>query len=113
MLKRNKSLKNSHTISYILRKGSFLKSKFFNIRYIYKITEFKYVIIISKKKYRKAVDRNKLKRKIKHILYKNNIDKKAIQTIILPKCNINNLNFNIIERDLVNAFSLIDTPITE
>jgi len=108
MLKRNKSLKNSHTISYILRNGSFLKSRFFTIKYINTTDQiFKHVIIISKKKYKRAVDRNKLKRRIKHILHKKHIDQKNIQTILLPKKYIDSVSFDTIEEDLNSAFSVI------
>jgi len=110
MLKRDQSLKNSDTISYVLRKGFFVKSKFFNIKYIKTSSNsFKQVVIISKKKYKQAVERNQLRRRIKYILRKHNIHNLDIQTTIIPKRYLDNISFQEIESDIKLAFSAIPT----
>jgi len=105
MLSSKQSLSEQKTISYILRKGRFASGKYVRAR----ITEnrygdFRYVIILSKKVCKTAVARNLLKRRLKHIIHKNNIDKIPINTAILPNNIAKNAPFIELEEDFVSLF---------
>jgi len=110
MLSRQKSLNNPKVISYLFKKGFFLNSRIFNIKYSKSLDgAFKLLIIISKKKAKKAVSRNLLRRRIKHIIHKSKIDEFPINLIISPKRNIETLSFQDMEKDIEKSFQNLKT----
>jgi len=107
MISRKHSLSQSKAISYCLRKGRFVKSNIFRIKYVKSYDAvFRLAIIISKKNIKLAVDRNFLKRRVKHIIHKYKIDKIPIHLIVNVKQKIKNIEFQQLEKELSNLLNL-------
>ena len=66
----------------------------------------KYGLIISKKIFKKAVTRNKLKRQMRKIIIDNtNLMKNGYNVLILVKKNVITNNFKLIKNELLNIFN--------
>ncbi len=72
MLKKKYILKDRKEIQRVFNKGDIVFSPYFNIKYnLNNLTYSRFCIIISKKISRSAIDRNKIKRQIRSIIFKN------------------------------------------
>lgn len=108
MLAKKARIKRSSLISFILRKGDKISSGFFVLRYRVKdLTSYgnvRFATLVSKKIYKKACDRNKLRRQMSEVVrvhlkgYKDFSN--AYDIVILPTHNIVNAEFDIFSSDL-------------
>lgn len=105
MIKKNKTLK------YVLKKGNYHISKYVVVHSILSKTNNNFFAICVSKKNGKSVDRNKLKRWAREI-YKNEESKLklGISVVILYRktTTIKNLNYDIINNDIVKCFKELD-----
>jgi ribonuclease P protein component len=104
MISRKNSLSNSRAISYIFKRGKPLNLKFFKVFISEnKYDNFRLAISISKKNFKKAVTRNSIKRKIKHIVHLLEIDKCSCNIIIIPQKGVENITF----AEMILCFDLL------
>jgi ribonuclease P protein component len=101
------SLKKKGDISSLFEKRlNVLRSKIFNINYVKNnLDELRFVIAVSKKKYKSAVTRNKIKRQVRQILQATNI--KGIDIAIFANENYFENKFEAIQNDLNSLLSRI------
>lgn len=97
-------LKKDKQFSYIYKKGKKKSTNNFTLFYLAsKFENYKIGYSISKKQ-GKACKRNKLKRRLKEIVRKNNLAKNYFNYIILARENSSQLEFNDIEREIILLF---------
>lgn len=97
-------LKKDKQFSYIYKKGKKKSTNNFTLFYLVsKFENYKIGYSISKKQ-GKACKRNKLKRRLKEIVRKNNLAKNYFNYIILARENSSQLEFNDIEREIILLF---------
>lgn len=93
----NHKIKNLHTIKH----GN--KTKVHEVIYYFKKNKSnKIIIIIPKKVVKKAVDRNKIRRRIKAIANQNNVI--AIKGVIRVQKNIINKKYSVLKKDINNLY---------
>ena len=104
MLPKNKRIK-CEQIEFILKKGKSFTSKLFIIRYIGNNEKVsRYAIIASAKLSKKAVERNKVRRKIYEairLIEKEKESKNNLDIILIPKKQILKAEFPAIKEDLI------------
>ena len=97
-------LKKDKQFSYIYKKGKKKSTNNFTLFYLAsKFENYKIGYSISKKQ-GKACKRNKLKRRLKEIVRKNNLTKNYFNYIILARENSSQLEFNDIEKEIILLF---------
>ena len=97
-------LKKDKQFSYIYKKGKKKSTNNFTLFYLAsKFENYKIGYSISKKQ-GKACKRNKLKRRLKEIVRKNNLAKNYFNYIILARENSSQLEFNDIEKEIILLF---------
>ncbi len=109
MLKKQNRLKKRKDFDLVFKNKVFLRSSFFVLGARKNNLESnRFGVIISKKTVKKAVLRNKIKRKIRAIVYQNEftISPTYDIAIILNK-KIINKSFNKIEKELIIAFKKV------
>ena len=103
-MKKNKIIKKSEEYTDIINTGNVVKNKYFSIFYK-KSNERKYGISIPTKT-GKAVVRNKLKRRIKNIIDKNeNYIQNNYYYVIITKRAILDISYKEMENNLINLFN--------
>lgn len=105
-MKKTNIIKSSIEINNIINNKKVIRNKYF---YIYKGTNdkniYRFVICVSKK-IGNAVRRNKIRRQIKDIIDKSNLNFKQNQDyVIIVSKEINNINFNKMKEELINLIS--------
>lgn len=97
-------LKKDKQFSYIYKKGKKKSTNNFTLFYLAsKFENYKIGYSISKKQ-GKACKRNKLKRRLKEIVRKNNLAKNYFNYIILARENSSQLEFKDIEKEIILLF---------
>lgn len=104
-----KNVFDKKNTSFKIIREDFFDMKIFSIN-IEKETlfSFKYAVIMSSKNFKKAVERNKIKRRIYSILEKynkENIKRKNVIVIIYPKLKIKDIKFLILEKEVYNTLN--------
>ncbi|OGD66257.1 ribonuclease P protein component [Candidatus Berkelbacteria bacterium RIFCSPHIGHO2_12_FULL_36_9] len=101
MLKKNYRLSDKRSFKKIWSKGLFLKGKFVILKFVFLNREqnSKFAITVSKKTAAKAIDRNKIKRQISHIVEK-----------LIPSLK-RNIEMNIIVKQIPSNFDELDMEI--
>ena len=87
-------------IPIVLKTGKTLSSPLFNLKYLSQPKETEVGIIISSKIMPLAVDRNRLKRRLRHILLDSNL--KPGQYLILSKPSIKTADFKKLKHEISN-----------
>lgn len=98
------------SIDFILKKGSLEKSTLFLIRFVKNNEAFnRFSLVVSKKIYKRAVDRNKLRRQIYEAirLSEESPDAQHFDFIFIPKKKIIDYNYSEIEKDISKFISWI------
>lgn len=104
MLEKKYRIERNQT-QYILKKGEDSVSKLFIIRYIKNNKEFnRYCSVVSKKLYTKAVDRNRLRRRIyeaiRLISKEITPPREPLDIVLIPKKSILTAKYEEIEQDI-------------
>ena len=110
MLSRKYSLSKKKDIERVFQKGQIYFSSFFNLKFINNNFNYpRFCIIISAKISKKAVVRNKLKRRLRAILYKNlaNISKNY-DIVILTKPAAVTADYHQLEEKLIYLLKKIN-----
>ena len=115
MLKKTFKLKSLEIKNLVNKKNTsfnfkIIRGDFFDIKIYFTNTEkkertnFKCSVILSSKNFKKAVDRNKIKRQLYSILekYKNGAKNQDISIIIYPKIKIKEIKFLNLEKEVYN-----------
>ncbi|MFA6992622.1 MAG: ribonuclease P protein component [Candidatus Gracilibacteria bacterium] len=98
-------------IDFILKKGCQLETGKFIVKYAKTVESFsRYCVIISRKFYKKAVDRNRLKRKIHTGLSKMmDINTQNLNIVLIPKKSLSEkTEVKVIEQDLEKIFNTLN-----
>lgn len=105
MLPRKYRLTKKKDFQAIFEKGKFINNKFLYFKIIKNNEKnSRFGILVSKKVAKKAVDRNKIKRRIREIIKKNiPFIRKEIDLIVIAKKEINRKKFIQIEEDISQA----------
>lgn len=109
MLAKKYRLAKDIDIQSVLKKGKIFTSPFFNLKILRNNLDYpRFCIVISTKISKKAVVRNKAKRQLRGIIYKNlaNISKKY-DYVILTKPPITATGFQDLEKALISLFSKV------
>lgn len=105
-MKKDKIIKKSEEYTNIINTGNVVKNKYFSI--FYKKSETKKYGISIPTKTGKAVVRNKIKRRVKNIIDKNeNYIQNNYYYVIITKRTILDINYEEMENNLINLFSKI------
>jgi ribonuclease P protein component len=109
VLKKQNRINKEWEYKKLFDKGKFSKSKFFIIRYIpLSKPDSRFGIIVGKKVTPGAVDRNRIKRRVRHIINKNLINiPKSVDMIILPNLQVLDAKFSDIESDFMSVIKKI------
>lgn len=102
MLAKKYRLLKKKDFENVFEKGKFINDKFLYFKIIQNNQEnSRFGIIVSKKITKKAVNRNKIKKRIRSIIKKNiPFIKKGIDLIIIPKKEINEKSFIQIQESI-------------
>jgi ribonuclease P protein component len=100
MLKRANRLAKSKDIASAFARGRTFFNPFFAIRFLPKPAEKRFTVVVSTKVYKRAVDRNRLKRLVREYLRKNLPSFKNGSYVIAAKPKISKLP----EKDIVRYF---------
>ena len=108
MLKKELRLKKASDFAFVAKKGSIINTPYFNLKYILsKFDDIKVGIVISAKISKKAIIRNKIKRQIRHIVYKyKELLPKGIRIFIQVKSEYINNKISFSELEKILFFSL-------
>ncbi len=106
MLPKKYSLSKKKDIQQVFQKGQIYFSSFFNVKFMpNQLKHSRFCFIVSTKISKKAVDRNKLKRRLKAIVYKNLSNfSQNYDIIILTKPAALTINFKQLEKNLLFLF---------
>lgn len=105
-MKKDKIIKKSEEYTNIINTGNVVKSKYFSI--FYKKNEGKKYGISIPTKTGKAVVRNKIKRRVKNIIDKNeNYIQNNYYYVIITKRTILDISYEEMKNNLINLFSKI------
>ena len=105
-MKKDKIIKKSEEYTNIINTGNVVKNKYFSI--FYKKSETKKYGISIPTKTGKAVVRNKIKRRVKNIIDKNeNYIQNNYYYVIITKRTILDINYEEMENNLINLFNKI------
>ncbi len=105
-----------HRVSFflfkdIIKKGRVFSGNCVNIKYKQNTNSYKFTVVVSKKIYKKAHERNKLKRRVREItkghLKKHSIDN--IYIIVFVKQNCKDIKFQELKRLLYKDFDIFLT----
>ncbi len=108
MLGKEKSLKNSRAISYILKKGKTKESKYFRLKFVEsRYGDFKAMSIIPSKSYKKAVLRNLARRRIRHLVQMSTLNQNKILGIFFTKTDVTKTSFLSLKEDFLANFNKI------
>lgn len=110
MLSRKHSLTKKKDIEKVFKKGQIYFSSFFNIKFLNNnLTYSRFCIIVSAKISRKSVVRNKLKRRLRAIIYKNLANfSKNYDIIILTKPAAVVAEYKQLDQNLINLFKKLN-----
>lgn len=106
MLRRKYKLKKEKDFQKVFNEGKSYYSNFIGLKLINNKLDFnRFAIIISRKVSKKAVERNKIKRRIEEIIRLNFFNfKKSFDVIIITKKDILSLSYSEIEGNLMDLF---------
>lgn len=104
-MKKSEIIKKNKEFETILKNRQRLTNNYFKIYYIDAVKN-KYGISVSKKYFKTAVLRNKIKRQIKDIIDKNNIPN-GYEYVIIVKESLINLSYSKIKFELLNLLNKI------
>ena len=108
-MKKKDIIKKSDEFTNIIKKGRKVKNNYYSIYYIENKKQNRYGITVPTKP-GNAVCRNKLKRQIKNIIDKNDVQK-AYDYVIIIKKEIINLSYQEKEKELLKLFKKIGANI--
>ncbi len=108
-MKKKDIIKKSEEFTNIIKKGRKVKNNYYSIYYIENKKQNRYGITVPTKT-GNAVCRNKLKRQIKNIIDKNDVQK-AYDYVIIIKKEIINLSYQEKEKELLKLFQKIGANI--
>ena len=101
----NHRLKKNSQFSYIFKKGQRKYSKFLTL-FVIQSKYDNYLIGYSiSKKVGKAHDRNKLKRRLKEIIFSNNLAKNFNNYVIVAKPGICELSYDNLKKEVFSVFA--------
>jgi len=109
MLAKENRLKKKKDFELVFKNGRILKSKNVFLKYLSsEVKERKVGFIVSKKVSKKAVERNKVKRRLREIIRKNKESiKENISIIIIALPSLKNVSFKEMEIEVKNILDLI------
>ena len=109
MFPKKHRVRKEKKIKKILKNNQRINNKFFSLLYLKNHLGYaRGTVIVSKKYDKRAVYRNKLKRKFREAAYHFIIkSSQNLDIIIIPKYNAKNINFHDIKSNLENAFKKI------
>lgn len=109
MLAKENRLKKKKDFELVFKNGRILKSKNVFLKYLSsEVKERKVGFIVSKKVSKKAVERNKIKRRLREIIRKNKKSiKENISIIIIALPSLKNVSFKEMEIEVKNILDLI------
>lgn len=107
MLEKNLRIRKQKDFDFLYKKGKRIKSKFFNIIFIPNNIGFnRFAFIVSAKVDKKAVARNKLKRRMREIIRANyNKIKTSFDFIIIALPQAARVDFNELRTDFGGIFN--------
>lgn len=97
-------------IKKVLEKGEKIKNPLFNVYFLFKDQPILRVdYLVSKKLFKKAVLRNRIKRILREIGRKNLKKDAKVDAVVLPKKGIEKKRFSEIEKEFLKVFKKIIT----
>lgn len=103
---------NKQDTEWVLKKGEQVTSDLFIVRFLSNQNNGdkpQFSIVTSTKLAKKAVDRNKLKRRIYEAIRMNMPEKLPLKIVIIPKKRTLNVEYEEIDKDVKNLFSKLKT----
>ena len=109
MLAKQFSLVNKKTIERIIKKGKKINNPLFFVKYMNSNEGLKIAIAINAKKIPKAVERNKIKRRIKEVINKEIKKKEEVKKEIILSINkeIEKTTYVKIEKEIEKLFNIL------
>ena len=104
-MKKKDIIKKSDEFTNIIKKGRKVKNNYYSIYYIENKKQNRYGITVPTKT-GNAVCRNKLKRQIKNIIDKNDVQK-AYDYVIIIKKEINEIKYSEIKKNLMDLLKKV------
>jgi ribonuclease P protein component len=104
-MKKKFILKNKQDIDFLFDTGKYLSNSDYTIKFLPVSNETKFLFTVSSKKYKKAVDRNVIKRRLKMIV--STIPHPVNFHIAIIYKNENLINFDLMKNNLESLISTI------
>lgn len=102
MIKKENRLRSGREVQLVLRKGITLRKGNFSMRAIKTRPDqsVKATVVVTKKVLPRAVDRNKVKRRVREALQERITDKRGASLVLFTTRNALNANYNLIRKEI-------------
>ncbi len=107
-MKKINIVKNNIEFNKIINTGKVYKNRYFSIYILEKNKKYYRFGIAVSKKTGNAVTRNKIKRQIRNIISNSNINYDFFDYVIIARKEILNINYQLIEKELLKLLSNIN-----
>jgi len=104
MLARKFKIGSTPRIEHILKKGRYVKSRLFRLKYLRsRLSHSRFSLVISKRIGRKAVERNTVRRRVYEAIRRNwnHLPKTCYDVVVLLSQRITQVSYKDIEKDFV------------